>query len=83
MSVQRHVEAGHADDDRLATAPSHRERLLDRRAEADDLERDVGASTVAQAHDRRDRVAVTGVHEVGGPELLGPGELAGRPCRRR
>ena len=59
----------------LAAVAGHVDGLLDGGAEADDLEGHVGAPAAGERHDRGDGVAVVGLHEVGGAELLGHLEL--------
>ena len=66
---------GHADDDRLAAAPGHRERLLHGVLQADDLERHVDAAAAGQLLHLRHGVAVARVHEIGRAELLRHVEL--------
>ena len=64
------VEAGHADDDRGAAPAGDLVGLQDRLGEPDHLERVVGAATAGGGADLLDRVALGGVDEVGGAELL-------------
>src|SRR5690606_12393125 len=75
VQVEHHVHAGHADEDGLAAVAHHVDGLLDGRAEADHLEADVGATATVETHDCGDGIAVVGLYEVRGPEVLGHLEL--------